>query len=182
MNRAPLWTVALVAAFGVGISACDGRGEQTPGDVQRDLPIDEPIGGVPGMDAMMQRHAQDADAMASAMRKQIRQMRELPPEQWHDHMSEHVTQVSQMLSLMTRTMRKLDADTGLSDEEIGRMLGMSGEEHRRMLEAMRTLRTDLDELQTASRDELRERMPNHLDALERMTRMMDESAAAMRDR
>jgi hypothetical protein len=186
MKCTGIGTVALIGALGIGIAACDGRGEdrpmgEMPGERHGEMPMDEATHGMPGMSEMMQRHAQEADAMASSMRQHIGQMRQLTPEQWHERMGEHVGQVSQMLGLMNRQMGEMDMGMGMSDEEMGRMMGMSGEEHRRMMEEMRALRADVEQLQTASRDEVRERMPAHLDRLERMVEMMEASAEAMRD-
>lgn len=127
--------------------------------------------GVEGMPGM-QRHVEEADSMASVMREHIRRMRGLPAEQWHDRMDEHVGQVSQMLALVNRQMRDMDMGMGISDEQMGEMMGMTGEEHRQMMDEMQSLRSELEQLQTASRDEVRERMPRHLDRLERMVEML----------
>jgi hypothetical protein len=157
-------------------------------DMDDGMPMDAPMQGMEGMEGMagmegmMQRHAEEADAMAASIRQHVQEMRQLPPEQWHDRMGEHVAQVARMLGLMTRQLREMDMGMGMSDEEMGRMMGMSGEEHRRMMEDMQALRADVERLQTAPRGEVRERMPGHLETLERMTGMMEQSADHMRAR
>jgi copper/silver efflux system protein len=187
MNRTMIpGTIGLIAAIGLGISACEPRGGDPPmGDMHDDMPMDAPMDpsmeGMPGMEGMMQRHADEADAMGTSVRQHVQEMRQLPPEGWHDRMGEHVGQVSRMLSLMTRHMREMDMGMGMSDEEMGRMMGMTGEEHRRMMEDMQALRAEVETLQTASRDEVRERMPAHLDRLDRMADMLEASGRAMRD-
>lgn len=181
MNRVAIWTIALSGAVGLGIAACDGRNEDPPmGDLHDDMPMGEAMEGMPGMEGMMQRHAQQADSMAAAMREHLLQMRQLPGDQWYDRMGEHVNRVSSMLGLMNRQMREMDMGMGLDDEAMGRMMGMSGEEHRRMMDDMQSLRTELEQLQTASPEQVRQRMPDHLDRLEDMVTMMEGSAQAMR--
>lgn len=176
----------LALALALGLGACD-RGDEMPpmDDVHGEMPM-EGMQGMQGMDGMsmdremMRRHAQEADSMASVMRQHVDRMRQLSPEQWHDRMGEHVGQASQMLGLMNRQMREMDMGMGMSDEQMGQMMGMSGEEHRGMMEEMRALRTDLEQLQTASPEQVRDRMPAHLDRLERMVETMEASAEHMR--
>lgn len=180
MKRDALWTIALIGALGFGITACDGRGEDAPmGDMHGDMPMGEHMEGMPGMEGMMQRHAQEADSMASALREHVGHMRQLPAEEWYDRMGEHVSQVSAMLRLMSRQMREMDMGMGMDDEAMGGMMGMTGEEHRRMMDDMQSLRADVERLQTASPEDVRQRMPDHLDRLEDMVITMERSAEAM---
>ena len=184
MNRSRIRMILVAGLLGAGMGACAG-GEDTPplgDDVHGETPMGESMEGMEGMEGMtgMQRHAEEADSMASVVREHVRQMRGLAAEQWHDRMGEHVRQVSQMLALVNRQMREMDMGMGMSDEQMGQMMGMSGEEHRRMMEEVQALRTELEELQTASRDEVRERIPDHLDRLERMAGMLEQSAGHMR--
>lgn len=172
---------ALVSAL--TLTACDAREEARPAEMRPDTPV---MGAMPGMEgmqmdpAMMRRHADELDQTASRMRQHIQQMRELSPEQWHERMGEHVAQVSQMLTLMNRQVGEMDMGMGMSDEQMGAMMGMSAEEHRQMMEQMRTLRAEVEQLQTASQAEVRARMPAHLERLEEMLRMVEQSAAHMR--
>jgi hypothetical protein len=129
--------------------------------------------------AMMQRHVQEADSMATAMRTHIQQMRQLSAEEQHARLGEHVGHVSRMLSMMDRHMREMGHGTGMDDAHMGEMMGMSAEEHRQMMEQMRRLRSETERLQTASEAELRRQMPEHLDRLEAMVGMMEQSAAHM---
>lgn len=169
--------IVVAGVLGAGISACAGDDETPPmGDVQGEMPMGEAMEGMTGM----QRHAEEADSMASIVREHTGQMRGLDAEQWHDRMGEHVRQVSQMLALVDRQMREMDMGMGMSDEQMGQMMGMTGEEHRRMMNEMQAVRSELEQLQTASREEVRERMPDHLDRLERMVDMLEQSAGHMR--
>lgn len=189
--------IGLVGVLGLGlmVTACDGRDESPPmQDTSGGMPsgqqeVREGMQGMEGMEGMaemhmdrgmMQRHAQEADAMASGMRQHIQQMRQLSPEQQHERMGEHVAQVSLMLGLMNRQMREMDMGMGMSDEQMGQMMGMSGDQHRRMMEEMQAIRADVEQLQTASLPEVRQRMRTHLDRLEQLVATMDQSAEHMR--
>ena len=171
-------SIALVLTGAV--SACGGGTGEEPMDMHNGMP------GMAGMSemhmdaAMMERHADEAEEMAEAVRSHVGQMRERSPSEWHDAMGAHATQVSRMLGLMERQMREMDMGMGMSDQEMGQMMGMSGEGHRAMQEEMAALRADAERLQTASPDEVVERMPAHLDRLERMVTMMEETAEHMR--
>jgi len=128
----------------------------------------------------MQRHAQEADSMVAVMRTHVEQMRASSAEQQHERVGEHVAQVSRMLGLMDRHMREMDHGSGMDDAHMGEMMGMSADDHHRMMEEMRTIRAEAEQLQVASRDEVRRTMPAHLDRIERMLVMMESSAAHMR--
>lgn len=167
--------IALVGVLAVALTAC-GPGEDTPPMGDGDGAMH---GDMPTAQSMMEAHAQEADSMAAAMRQHLRQMRQRPAEEWYERMGEHVNRVSQMLGLMNRQMREMDMGMDMDDEAMGGMMGMSGEEHRRMMNEMRSLRTDLEQLQTASTAQVRQRMPDHLDRLEGMVVMMERSAEAM---
>jgi hypothetical protein len=191
MKRTTFGRIGMVGIIGLGLvlTACNRRDEAPPmGDMHGDMPMGqhEGMGGMHGMEGMhmdpgmMQRHAQEADTMASRMRQHVQQMRQLSPEQQHERMGEHVTHVSQMLGLMNRQMREMDMGMGMSDEQMGQMMGMSGEEHRRMMGQMQAIRTDVEQLQTASLPDVRQRMPAHLDRLDQMVRTMEQSAEHMR--
>lgn len=185
MNQTGIGTLVLAGLLGLGAGACNGGGEDPPvGDVHGEMPMEgmegmEHMEGMESMEGMMARHAQEADSMTAVMRQHVQQMRQLPPEQWHDRMEEHVTRVSQMLNLMNRQMREMDMGMDMGHERMSEMMGMSGEEHRRMADEMQALRSDLEQLQTASGDQVRDRMPDHLDRLDRMLEMMERAAAHM---
>lgn len=178
MNRTTLGRIGMVGVLGLGftLAACNG-GDETPpaGDGHGEIPA----GQQPGMEGM-QRHAQELGEMTDRTRQHIQQMRQLFPEQQHERMGEHVAQVSQMLGLVNRQMREMDMGMGMTDEQMGQMMGMTGEEHRRMMNDVEALRADVEQLQTASLAQVRQRMPEHLNRLERTTQMLEESAQAMR--
>lgn len=194
MNRSTLSTLALIGFLGLGTAACAGDDDRPGSDDQADMPMGESMDGMGGMDgmhdmdgmsgsegmgAMMRRHAVDADSMVDAMRPHVEEMSQQAPAQWHARMGEHVGMVSRMLTLMSSQMDEMDMGMDLSDERMGEMMGMSGAEHREMLNEMRALRTDLEQLQVASREEVAARMPDHLERLDRVLEMMDDAADHM---
>jgi len=140
-------------------------------------------GAMPGMqldDAAMRRHAAEMDSMVVEMRQHVQEMRAAPPGEWHARMDQHAPRVSSMLGMMERQVREMDMGMNMSDAHMGQMMGMRQEEYRQMMEEMRVLRGEVEELQTAPEATVRERMPAHLDRLERMNAMMERSAAHMR--
>jgi hypothetical protein len=170
----------IALASTVAISACGGAPEEEPMDMHDGMPGMEGMGEMRMDPGMMERHADEAEEMAEAMRDHVEQMRERSPSEWHDAMGAHTMQLSRMLGLMDRQMREMDMGMGMSDQEMGQMMGMSGEEHRTMQEEMAALRADAERLQTAPPNEVAERMPAHLDRLERMVATMEEAADHMR--
>lgn len=187
MNRSTLSTLALIGFLGLGTAACAGDDDRPGPDDQADMPM-EGMDGMHDMDgmsssesmgAMMRRHAVEADSMVDAMRPHVEEMSQQAPAQWHARMGEHVGMVSRMLTLMSTQMDEMDMGMDMSDERMGEMMGMSGAEHREMMNEMSALRTDLEQLQVASREEVAARMPDHLERLDRVLEMMDDAADHM---
>jgi hypothetical protein len=174
--------VGLFAACGSPDPAPAGNGTGVPAMATGDTAHPHDMAGMTmaGDHAAMQRHAQEADSMAVAMRAHVDRMRASSAEQQHDRIGEHVAQVSRMLNMMDRQMREMDHGSGMDDAHMGEMMGMSVDDHRRMMEEMRTIRTEAEQLQVASRAEVSRTMPAHLDRIERMLVMMEASAAHMR--
>jgi hypothetical protein len=180
---------AVVGVLGLALTACNGRDDApAAGDTREQMPMGqhEGMGGMQGMEGMhmdpemMQRHAREMDEATSRMRTHIEEMRQLSSDQQHERMGAHVTEVSRMLNLVNRQMGEMDMGMGMGDEHMGQMMGMSGEEHRRMTEEMQAIRSDVEALQVASQAEVRARMPDHLSRLERMVGRMEQSAEHMR--
>jgi Tfp pilus assembly protein PilV len=174
-------TLALGLVLAITLAACGGDTDQAQLDTDMH-------GGMEGMHTMegmhmdsatMARHHAEAQAMTTQMREHIEQMRALPPAEWHDHMGHHTTQVASMLEFMTRHMREMDMGMGMHQDQMAEMMGMSAAEHQQMMDDMAALRRDTEELQTASPEVVRDRMPAHLDRLENMIRMMERGAAHM---
>jgi hypothetical protein len=168
------WMTATLA-FAVTLAACGGGGEPHA--------MEDRHQGMEGMQmdhGAMQRHAEELDRTTAQVRQHVGQMRQLPPEQQQERMGEHARQVSQMLGLVNRQMREMDHGMGMDDDHMGEMMGMTGEEHRRMMDEMGTLRAEAEQLQVAPLAEVRQRMPAHLDRLEQFTAMMERSAEHMR--
>jgi hypothetical protein len=182
--RASLAGLLLVAAS-MALLGC----EAPEGDPMEDMPkgeaMDRPMEGMEeGMELdpqMMQRHAEEAEAMARQVRDHADAVGDLPPEAQRERMTGHAQLVGRMLALMDRQMGEMSTGMPMDDEAMGRMMGMTAEEHRRMMEEMGTLRAEVEELQVASVQELGERMPAHLDRLRAMADMLEEMAEAMRE-
>lgn len=189
MNKTLRWTLILTLTATAGLVGCREPEEMPPtGDVHGEMPSGEPMGmeGMGGMEGMqgmdMARHAREADSAATALRQHVADMRDRSADEWYEQMGEHVRQVSGMLRLMDRHMREMDMGMGMDDAQMGEMMGMSAEEHRQMMDGLGALRTDLERLQTAPPEEVREIMPGHLDRLEEMIRVMEGAADHMRGR
>lgn len=180
-DKARLLAASGVLGLGIALSACNGndripRAEDIPVEMP-DMPME---GRMPMDPAMMERHADEAESMAEEMREHIGEMHRLSAEEQLDRMDEHVREVSRMLSLMSRQMREMSRDIPMDDEQMGAIMGMAAEQYRHMVDEMSLLRTELEVLQAASVDELRERMAAHLDRCERVVEMMEHNAESMR--
>lgn len=194
MNRSTLSTLALIGCLGLGTAACAGDDDRPGSDDQADMPMGESMNGMGGMDsmhdmdgmsgsegmgAMMRRHAVEIDSMVDVMRPHVEELSQQAPAQWHARMGEHVGRVSRMLTLVSRQMDEMGMGMDMSDQRLGQMMGMNGAEHREMMNEMRALRTDLEQLQVASREEVAARMPDHLERLDRVLQMMEDAADHM---
>jgi hypothetical protein len=188
MTRGPFRCPRLAAAAAVLVLAGCGPSDEVPPDEGAPTPVEAgPTAGMQhdmhGMEmpaGAMQRHADELDTATVQVREHVREMRGRAPAEWHARMGEHARAVSGLLGLMDRHMREMDMGMGMDDEHMGEMMGMSGEEHRRMMEEMREVRSDAEALQTASEAEVARRMPEHLDRLERFVERMEHASAAMR--
>lgn len=88
--------------------------------------------------------------------------------------------VAEMLSVIDRQMREMDMGMNMSDEHMGEMMGMSGEDHRTMMSEVEALRAEVGQLQTAGQADVAARMPAHLDRIEGLLERMAASADHMR--
>jgi len=179
------------AVLALTLSAC-APDQPAPGDEMPAMGTDTMGGaGMPGAmpgtmpgiqldDATMRRNAAEMDSMVVEMRQHVQEMRAETPGEWHARMDQHAPRVSSMLGMMERQVREMDMGMNMSDGHMGQMMGISQEEYRQMMEEMRILRGEVEELQTAPEATVRERMPAHLDRLERVNTMMERSAAHMR--
>lgn len=182
------WNATITAAIFATtliLGACDGRQPEPMDDVPTDMPMqDMPTErmqqGMPMDPEMMERHADEADAMAAQMHDHIQSMRQLSPEEQHARMPEHANQVSQMLSLMDRHMDEMSQGMPMDDEHMGAMMGMSAQEHRDMMDQMQGLRSELEDLQTGSPSDVQGRMSQHLDRCDALVETMEQSAQQMR--
>ncbi len=166
-----------VFAFGLlfGFAACEMDEappmEETTVEEVEDMPMDrmevEP--------EMAERHAEEVEEMAAEVRTHITRFRARPPVEQHARVSEHVFVVERMVGLMDRQMQELQLHAPLDESELAAMMGMSLKEHRALLEGMAALRSEAEDLEEASLEELGERMPTHLDRLEAMVTTLEDT-------
>ena len=170
MRTAPWWTRALAIAMGLALVGCH---HDTMGADQR----------------TMQRFAAEMEQEVARMRPHIIAMRQQSAAQWQHAAAEHARMVNEMLNRMDHIMGEMQRmgsgmmggmGMHMQDARMGELMGMSAEEHRDMLRLMEELRKDAEKLPSASASEVAERMPPHLDRLEAMLQMMEESAEHMR--
>lgn len=179
-TAAALMLMAVVAAAGCG--GADAPDEQAAVDDTNAMPGHDmsAMGGMAMDAAMMQRHAAEMDSLVNSMRAHVAEMRQAPPSEWHARMTEHAPMVAEMLSVIDRQMREMDMGMNMSDEHMGEMMGMSGEDHRAMIAEVEALRAEVGQLQTAGQADVAARMPAHLDRIEGLLERMAASADHMR--
>jgi hypothetical protein len=174
--------VGVVGAVALGFAACDS-GEAMSADHHEAHAGTGAAGAAVDHGGMMARHGQEADSAMVVLQSHVAAMRQAGPDGWHARMGEHVPQVSGMLAMMDRHMREMGmhgagghGHGGHGDHHAGHGEHgghMMGEEHHgQMMESMKALRAEVEQLQTASAAEVRARMPAHLDRIEGMFPMM----------
>ena len=131
--------------------------------------------------ALMQRHAQELDQMATQMQEHIAEVRNLSQEDWPSRVAEHHQRVSAMLDLIDRQMREMAWTKGMmSHTQMGQMTGMTGEAHAAMMGEMAFMRTEIEQLRRATAAQIHDRMRASLERVERMIKTMRAIAAHMR--
>jgi len=180
---------SMMVLLGVALAACgaDSRGPAAAHHTDSDQGA---AGGVSGHGmggthmtrTAMHQHVREAEAMLAVMRPHLQEMRQLSPAQQHDRMGEHLSLVSRMQGMMEQHMRDMGHGMGTDHEHMTGASGMRPEDHRQMKEQMRTLRSQIERLQIASRAEVGQQMPQHLDHLEEMLRHMENGARHMHHR
>lgn len=161
------------ACLALALAACGP--EEAPRAVE--APAEEPTHPD---SAMTRRHAEELDAAVTGMREHVRSVRQASPDQWHARVGEHAPRVARMLGTVERQMLELDMGIGMSDEEMGEMMGMGAEDYRATMEEIKALRSEVEQLQTAPEPAVRQRMPEHLERVERILGVMERTAAHMR--
>jgi hypothetical protein len=174
---AALITVAILAACGANDAA--DRTDETATDPGMDAMAGHDMGTMPMDSAMMQRHAAEMDSMAVELRAHVAGMRQLAPGEWHARMNRHAPLVARMLGMMERQMSEMDMGMNMDAAHMGAMMGMSADEHGTMLQGLDALRAEVEHLQTATRADVQAQMPAHLDRLERMVEVLEQSADHM---
>lgn len=157
----------------LGLSACS-QPEEAPAP-------EAPPPGMQGMQgagmqmdsAMMRRHMQEADSMMARVRADVEEMRRLSPEQWQARLPDHLSMMDSMHAMMQRHMSE-EGGAMQHHQHMGEGMGMSGEMHGRMMGELQAIHAETDALRDASSAEVRERMPAHLERIERMLQMMEQ--------
>lgn len=108
---------------------------------------------------------------ARELHEHARAMRVVPPPQAGEAMEEHVRVLDDALRMMEQQVRAGGNDA---------LQGATGERHRVVRDEIRTLRAEAEELRGASEDEVRARLPGHLDRLDRVAETMENMAAEVR--
>jgi hypothetical protein len=172
--------VTMAALVGLALGACTGTTDT------EDMHAAAAATGTAGMSghdmgsmqmdsALMRRHAEEMDSTVTAMRAHAQSMRATGAGEWYARMGEHTSRVAGMLSMMERHMREMDMGMGMHDDHMGAMMGMSGDDHARMMEEVAALRREVEQLQTAAAAAVTAAMPAHLDRLERLLDLMAQS-------
>jgi hypothetical protein len=171
-----------ILLVGTVLAGC-GRDTEAPPQRESMPPAGEMgMGGMHEDTAMMHRHGQEMDEMAATMRQHMQSMQEMQPEHMHERMDEHASTIDRMNTMMDRQMQERQMGRGMDHDAMGRMMGISAEEHQQMVDEMRTLHSEAEQLRAASPDEVRQRMPGHMDRMQRMLQMMERSATHMQNR
>ncbi len=131
-------------------------------------------------DAMKQRHADEADAIATEAQAHIAAMRTAGAAQWPKRTGQHADMVVRITSIVDRQMRERDMGMNMADERNGEAMGISGAEYRRIREQLRALRAEAKVFRNTGKADVRQLMGPHLEQLEGFVAMTAKSAAYMR--
>ncbi len=139
---------------------------------------EEVIAATPEDRAMLLRHAAEAEQMVVRMHEHIQAMFLLPPRSVPAHLDEHARQVSELATLIERQFAEQGAE--LDDVRAEEMMGIRPDRYRVLREDLEIAQAEVQHLQTASEEEIRERMPGHLDRLSRIVETLESASAHMR--
>jgi hypothetical protein len=187
--------ITVLAALGLGACGQQGETHHMMEGEQHAAPAGEGHAHGPAHahdSNMMERHGAEATQMGQRVREHLKQVRKFSADEQYARIGEHASLVGQMLSMMDRHMREMGMHGG-QDGHDGHMMGhghgghgghgheghmmMGAEDHDRMMAEMRTLRAEVETLQTAAAGEVARVMPAHLDRLEGMLPMLEQCAS-----
>jgi hypothetical protein len=178
-SRAGKWIVPL---FLVATAACrpDEPRLDVPPDTLPPIGTAQPQPAEPGaVDAQTrQQHADALDQAVVQMREHILRMRALSPREAQPHMGTHAQQVESLAATVQQEVRALGAE--LDPRRMEDLMGLRPD-HRRVLDdQLQTARAEAQEFRAATEEQLRERLPGHLDRLEQALGTIETSAAHLR--
>ncbi len=171
---------AVLLALGFAVAGCRPDLPRDDGAPPQPVPPVEEgaIGEVPADRAMLLRHAAEAEEMVVRMHEHVAFMNGLPPRSVPEHLPEHRRQISELVALIERQVQEQAREPG--EARAVEMMGIRPDQYRVLREDMEAARAEVDYLQTASEQEVRERMPGQLDRLTRIVETLESASAHMR--
>jgi hypothetical protein len=175
--------ILLLGSMALPLAASCGRDEPRLADTMPDtLP---PLGQVatdpaaPPVDVdveVLRREADELDRHVLQLRAHIQTMRQLSPLMAGTVMAEHAAHVS----AVRERNESLRATLSASDTRLQELLGMTADEYRVLIEEVETASSEVAEMQRGDEENVRARLPGHLDRLERIAGQMEQAAAHLR--
>jgi hypothetical protein len=171
--------IALVLLAAVACRADEPHLAEIPPDTLPPIGrVEVPAAELPaGVDPEALRREADAlDRHVVELRAHIASMRLAPAPQAAGVMETHEARVRALGDRVQQQRAALP----VADGELARLLGMSPDEYRLMLEEVRTAGAEVAEMRGADETAIRQRLPGHLDRLERIAAQLEHGAAALR--
>jgi hypothetical protein len=128
---------------------------------------------------LLDARAWDMQRVAEEIRAHVGEMRALPPPQLHGRMMEHTARVARLGTVVTRHTTDMYQRFGLDEQAVAAHFGMQADEHRAMMNELRSIREEAGRLQVELQGELQKRMPAHLDRLDAVAARVAQGAERM---
>jgi hypothetical protein len=161
----------IIAAFllaGCGTPDAVPAGEQYPAGQEaeaRDVEVTE-----------IQEIGQQLDEVLVELRARSQELRLLPVNHVRDQLPEHGERLDRLDAILARQGEVLRADTA----GFGHVAGIHEDEHRLARQELAVLRAESARLKEVDDPQLNERLPGHLDGVDRVLSVAERSAAHMR--
>jgi hypothetical protein len=126
--------------------------------------------------AILRTEADSLDLHVIELRNHIMAMRQIAPAQLPTHLDQHAARVRSLAERIQQQRTNLP----VPDAELPERLGMSRGEYDTMLEEVRIAGAEVNDMRGADEAAVRERLPGHLDRLERIAAQLEQGAAALR--
>jgi hypothetical protein len=172
--------ILLLGSMALPLAASCGPDEPRLADTLPDtLPPLGQVATAPHLDvdvAVLRREADELDRHVLQLRAHIQTMRQLSPLMAGTVMAEHAAHVG---AIRERT-ESLRAALSASDAHLEELLGMTADEYRVLVEEVETASSEVAEMQRGDEENVRARLPGHLDRLDRIAGQMEQAAAHLR--